>query len=50
MLAGTASVLAVVFNGRGQQRAMIASIAAGSFCGLMLFLSWLAGRALSRRR
>jgi predicted unusual protein kinase regulating ubiquinone biosynthesis (AarF/ABC1/UbiB family) len=50
MLAGTASVLAVVFSGRGQERAMIGSIGAGSFCGLMLFLSWLAGRALSRRR
>ena len=50
MLAGTASVLAVVFDGRGQGRAMTASIGAACFSGLMLFLSWLAGRSFARRR
>jgi len=50
MLTGTASVLAVVFDGRGQARARTASVGAGVLCALMLFLSWLAGRSVARRR
>jgi ubiquinone biosynthesis protein len=50
MMAATASVLAVVFSGRGQPRAMIGAGVAGGFFALLLFLSWLGGRAVSRRR
>jgi ubiquinone biosynthesis protein len=43
MLAGTATVLAVVFDGRGQRRGVwVAAIAAG-LCGLMLVINWFAG-------
>jgi predicted unusual protein kinase regulating ubiquinone biosynthesis (AarF/ABC1/UbiB family) len=50
MLGATASVLAVVFDGRGQHRAMLAAAGTGGFFGLMLFLSWLGGRRVSPRR
>jgi predicted unusual protein kinase regulating ubiquinone biosynthesis (AarF/ABC1/UbiB family) len=50
MLAGTASVLAVVFDGRGQGRARGVALGAAILCGFMLFLSWLAGRSVARRR
>ncbi len=44
LLAATAAGLATVFNGRGQPRATwIAGLAAG-LCGILLVLSWLAGR------
>lgn len=49
-LGATATVLAVVFDGRGQGRATwIAGIAAG-ICGALLFLSRLAGRRRMGRR
>ena len=50
MLGATASVLAVVFDGRGQHRAMLASAGTGGFFGLMLLLSWLGGRRVAPRR
>jgi len=50
MLGATASVLAVVFDGRGQPTARLASAIAGGFCGLMLLLSWWGGRSVGRRR
>jgi ubiquinone biosynthesis protein len=46
----TASVLAVVFNGRGQGRATAVAAASGGFFALLLFLSWIAGRSVTRRR
>jgi ubiquinone biosynthesis protein len=52
MLAATATVLATVFDGRGQPRAMWAAAVAAALCGLMLILSWFAGhpRRHPRRR
>jgi hypothetical protein len=50
MLAATAAVLAVVFDGRGQGRAMLAAASAGGLFGLFLLLSWWGGRAPKRRR
>jgi ubiquinone biosynthesis protein len=50
MLGATASVLAVVFDGRDQPTARLASAIAGGFCGLMLILSWWGGRTVGRRR
>jgi len=44
MLAATATVLATVFDGRGQPRAMWAAAIAAALCGLMLILSWFTGR------
>ena len=50
MLAATAAVLAVVFDGRGQPRATwVAGIAAG-LCGLLLVATWFAGHPRQRRR
>jgi hypothetical protein len=50
MLGATASVLAVVFDGRGELTArLIAAIAAGFF-GLMLLLSWMGGRRVAPPR
>jgi predicted unusual protein kinase regulating ubiquinone biosynthesis (AarF/ABC1/UbiB family) len=50
LLGATASVLAVVFDGRSQGRAMTISAGAAGFCGLMLLLSWLGGRTVTRTR
>jgi ubiquinone biosynthesis protein len=50
MLGATASVLAVVFDGREQHTARFVAALAGGFFGLMLFLSWLGGRRVSGRR
>ncbi|HET6147050.1 MAG TPA: AarF/UbiB family protein [Polyangia bacterium] len=50
MLGATASVLAVVFDGRDQPAARLAAAIAGGFCGLMLVLSWWGGRTVGRRR
>jgi ubiquinone biosynthesis protein len=50
MLGATASVLAVVFDGREQRTARLVAAIAGGVFGLMLFLSWLGGRAAARRR
>jgi hypothetical protein len=43
MLAATATVLATVFDGRGQPRATWAAAIVAGLCGLMLILSWFAG-------
>ena len=50
MLGATASVLAVVFDGREQHTARMVAAIAGGLLGLMLFLSWLGGRRVSGRR
>jgi len=50
MLGATASVLAVVFDGREQHTARLAAAIAGGFFGVMLFLSWLGGRRVASRR
>jgi len=50
MLGATASVLAVVFDGREQHTARLIAGIAGAFFGLMLFLSWLGGRRVTGRR
>ena len=50
MLGATASVLAVVFDGREQHTARLIAAIAGGFFGLMLFLSWLGGRRVTGRR
>jgi predicted unusual protein kinase regulating ubiquinone biosynthesis (AarF/ABC1/UbiB family) len=50
MLGATASVLAVVFDGREQHTARLIAAMAGGFFGLMLFLSWLGGRRVTGRR
>ncbi len=50
MLGATASVLAVVFDGREQHTARMIAAIAGGFFGLMLFLSWLGGRRVTGRR
>jgi ubiquinone biosynthesis protein len=50
MLGATASVLAVVFDGREQHTARLIAAIAGGFFGLMLFLSWLGGRRVAGRR
>jgi predicted unusual protein kinase regulating ubiquinone biosynthesis (AarF/ABC1/UbiB family) len=49
MLGATATALAVVFNGRAQQRATTLSVVAASLCGVLLFFSWLGGRPNRRR-
>jgi predicted unusual protein kinase regulating ubiquinone biosynthesis (AarF/ABC1/UbiB family) len=49
-LAATAAVLATIFDGRGDRTlTWISGIAAG-FCGLLLILSWFAGRPPKSRR
>ena len=48
MLGATASVLAVVFDGRGQPTARLAAAIAAGFFGLMLVLSWWGGRSVGR--
>jgi ubiquinone biosynthesis protein len=50
MLGATASVLAVVFDGRGQPRATLAAAIGAGFFGLMLLLAWLGGRRPVVRR
>jgi len=50
MLGATASVLAVVFDGREQHTARLIAAIAGGFFGMMLFLSWLGGRRVASRR
>jgi ubiquinone biosynthesis protein len=50
MLGATASVLAVVFDGREQHTARMIAAIAGGFFGVMLFLSWLGGRRVATRR
>ncbi|MEA2696583.1 MAG: hypothetical protein QOI66_854, partial [Myxococcales bacterium] len=49
MLGATATALAVVFSGRGQERATTLSVVAASLCGVLLFFSWLGGRPNRRR-
>ncbi|HVV52675.1 MAG TPA: AarF/UbiB family protein, partial [Polyangia bacterium] len=52
MLGATATVLATVFDGRGQPRALVAAAVAAGFCGLMLVVNWFVGhprRARGRR-
>jgi hypothetical protein len=49
-LGATAAVLATVFDGRGQRAATWVSGIAGGLCGLLLFLSWFAGRPPRARR
>jgi predicted unusual protein kinase regulating ubiquinone biosynthesis (AarF/ABC1/UbiB family) len=44
LLAATATVLAVVFDGRGQPRATAVAAGAASVCGVLLLLAWFAGR------
>jgi predicted unusual protein kinase regulating ubiquinone biosynthesis (AarF/ABC1/UbiB family) len=48
MLGATASVLAVVFDGRAQPTARLVASIAGGFCGLMLVSSWWGGRSVGR--
>jgi predicted unusual protein kinase regulating ubiquinone biosynthesis (AarF/ABC1/UbiB family) len=50
LLGGTAAVLAVVFDGRGQQSLTLASTIAGGICALALFSSWVGGRRRAHRR
>jgi len=49
-LGATAAVLATVFDGRGQHTATWVSGIAGGLCGLLLLLSWFAGRPPRARR
>jgi predicted unusual protein kinase regulating ubiquinone biosynthesis (AarF/ABC1/UbiB family) len=50
MLTATSAVLAVVFSGRGQMRAMWGAGVGGMVFVLLLVLAWLGGRSASRRR
>lgn len=49
-LGATGAVLATVFDGRGQAAATWASGIAAGLCGLLLLLSWFAGRPPKTRR
>ncbi len=49
MLGATATVLAVVFDGRQQPRAMTAAVVGAVLSGLLLFFSWVGGRPGRRR-
>ena len=49
MLAGTAAVLATVFDGRGQPRATIVAGIAAGLSGLFLIGSWFSGHPKQTR-